>query len=275
MNRHWMAGTALLAAVLLTPAAGFGQFRSMSPGRVAVRAPSFPSAGLSRVSAFRPVGFSAGPAAFARPNVFARSSFPGSFPFSRNFFPGSFPFSRNFFPGSFPFARSSFSGFFPGFFGGSSIVFPGYSGLFNYPFAPYIAPYFGSFRPYPYLPFRPSPYDYFSLWASGFGPYVALPEAWNAPPYADDPGSEDVSLPAAPQPRPSTRPALVSVRVPAADAEVWFNDRLTQQTGTARSFQSPPLTPNGTYAYRVTARWLANGRPVLQTRHVLVRAGGQ
>jgi uncharacterized protein (TIGR03000 family) len=67
----------------------------------------------------------------------------------------------------------------------------------------------------------------------------------------------------------------VSVQVPVADAEVWFDDRLTQQTGLARQFQSPPLTPGGAYTYRVTARWVVNGQPVLRTRTILVQAGGR
>jgi uncharacterized protein (TIGR03000 family) len=66
--------------------------------------------------------------------------------------------------------------------------------------------------------------------------------------------------------------AKVHVRVPAA-ATVWFEGDQTRQTGPARDFVSPPLTPGQTYTYDVRARWTENGRPVEQTRTVRVRAG--
>ena len=74
----------------------------------------------------------------------------------------------------------------------------------------------------------------------------------------------------------SSNTALVTVYVPRAGAEVWFGDSATQQTGTVRQFQSPPLTPGRDYTYRITARWTGpDGRPVVQARDVTVRAGSQ
>jgi uncharacterized protein (TIGR03000 family) len=73
----------------------------------------------------------------------------------------------------------------------------------------------------------------------------------------------------------SNNTALLSVSVPTADAEVWVQSTLTQQTGTVRQFTSPPLTPGRNYTYRVTARWRANGQTVVQARDVSVSAGAQ
>jgi uncharacterized protein (TIGR03000 family) len=64
----------------------------------------------------------------------------------------------------------------------------------------------------------------------------------------------------------------VNVSVPA-DAEIWFDGNKTRQTGPARSFVSPPITPGHDYAYVLKARWLENGKEVTQTRRVIVHAG--
>jgi uncharacterized protein (TIGR03000 family) len=63
----------------------------------------------------------------------------------------------------------------------------------------------------------------------------------------------------------------LNIAVPA-DAEIWFDGNKTRQTGTARSFVSPPLTPGHDYAYEVKTRWLENGYEVTQTRRVIVHA---
>jgi uncharacterized protein (TIGR03000 family) len=54
------------------------------------------------------------------------------------------------------------------------------------------------------------------------------------------------------------------VRVPAADTPVWVQDRPTAATGTARLFESPPLTPGVEYTYTVTAK-LPGGRTEAKT----------
>ncbi len=66
--------------------------------------------------------------------------------------------------------------------------------------------------------------------------------------------------------------ARVRVVVPE-DAKVWFNDRMTQQSGTVRTFESPALTPGRDFSYDVKAQWRdKDGKDVTQTRHVYVRA---
>jgi uncharacterized protein (TIGR03000 family) len=71
---------------------------------------------------------------------------------------------------------------------------------------------------------------------------------------------------------PTALPVCIEVRVPA-DAEIWFDDSPTTQTGTIRQFVSPPLTPGHDYTYEVCARWTEEGRPVSHNRRVAVHAG--
>jgi len=65
----------------------------------------------------------------------------------------------------------------------------------------------------------------------------------------------------------------VQVRLPAADAKVWFENQQTKQNGMARDFESPPLESGYTYRYTIRARWQENGRTMEQTRSLKVRAG--
>jgi len=55
-------------------------------------------------------------------------------------------------------------------------------------------------------------------------------------------------------------------------AKVSFGSRATQQDGSVRLFESPPLTPGREYVYDVTAQWREDGKDATQTRHVAVRA---
>ncbi len=76
-----------------------------------------------------------------------------------------------------------------------------------------------------------------------------------------------------PAPGASQEPiAHVRVIVPA-DAEVWFGDGKTKQTGTMCEFVSPELTPGKEYAYEIKARWKQGDKDVVQTRQVDVSAG--
>jgi uncharacterized protein (TIGR03000 family) len=63
------------------------------------------------------------------------------------------------------------------------------------------------------------------------------------------------------------------VRVPDANAEVWFQDHKTQQGGTVRRYESDNLDPNQTYTFHIRARWMQNGQQMDQTRDVQARAG--
>jgi uncharacterized protein (TIGR03000 family) len=69
-------------------------------------------------------------------------------------------------------------------------------------------------------------------------------------------------------------PVHIEVRVPA-DADIWFDDATTSQTGTVRQFVSPPLTPGRDYSYEVRAKWREDGREVTQSRRITFQAGEQ
>jgi len=69
--------------------------------------------------------------------------------------------------------------------------------------------------------------------------------------------------------------ALVDVRVPDPNAEVWFGNSRTAQRGTLRGFMSPLLEPGHNYAYIIKARWMEDGREVTRAKTVPVRSGSQ
>jgi uncharacterized protein (TIGR03000 family) len=68
--------------------------------------------------------------------------------------------------------------------------------------------------------------------------------------------------------------ARMTVRVPP-DAQIWFDDTATRQTGAVREFESPPLAPGKTYTYEIRAQWRVGGREVTQSRQIRVQAGGR
>jgi uncharacterized protein (TIGR03000 family) len=66
--------------------------------------------------------------------------------------------------------------------------------------------------------------------------------------------------------------AYVRVHVPPG-SQVSFDGSPTQQTGTDRLFETPPLDPAEDYTYRVSARWRADGQEHTSQRTVHIRAG--
>jgi uncharacterized protein (TIGR03000 family) len=68
--------------------------------------------------------------------------------------------------------------------------------------------------------------------------------------------------------------ARITVRV-APDAQVWFENTATRQTGALREFESPLLAPGKTYTYDIRAQWRVGGREVTQSRKVSVHAGAR
>jgi uncharacterized protein (TIGR03000 family) len=66
--------------------------------------------------------------------------------------------------------------------------------------------------------------------------------------------------------------ARVNLKVPG-DAKIWFNTFQTKQTGTARSFRTPPLDRGSEYTYQIRVQWNQDGKDVTQSRHVSVHAG--
>ena len=61
---------------------------------------------------------------------------------------------------------------------------------------------------------------------------------------------------------------MLSVRVPQPSAEVFVDGKKTAQTGTDRTFESPPLEAGQAYKYTVTARWIERGQVVESSREV-------
>src|SRR5690606_38290506 len=66
--------------------------------------------------------------------------------------------------------------------------------------------------------------------------------------------------------------ACVIVNVPP-DAEVWMEGQRSSQSGTTRTFFSPPLPPNQTFVYQVRARWHEGAGRREQIHEVTVAAG--
>jgi uncharacterized protein (TIGR03000 family) len=67
-------------------------------------------------------------------------------------------------------------------------------------------------------------------------------------------------------------PVRLNLTVPA-DAKIWFDDSPTSQTGTARSYLSPPLDQSHEYTYQIRMRWKQDGKDLTQTKQVKVHAG--
>lgn len=85
------------------------------------------------------------------------------------------------------------------------------------------------------------------------------------------PGEEMTAATPARLQDPST--ALVEVRVPVADAEVWIEGKPSNQKGLVHRFLSPSLASRRDFVYTIRARWVEDGKPVDSERRVTVRAG--
>jgi uncharacterized protein (TIGR03000 family) len=72
-----------------------------------------------------------------------------------------------------------------------------------------------------------------------------------------------------------TKAAGFVLRLPDANAEVWFENQKTKQQGTLRQYVSGSLEMNSIYTFHIRARWMENGRPVEQTRNIDARSGQQ
>ena len=71
-----------------------------------------------------------------------------------------------------------------------------------------------------------------------------------------------------------TSTARITVRVPDANAEVWFNGVATQQRGTDRLFETPALSGGYRHSYEIRARWMgADGQMMDRTQTIDVQPG--
>jgi uncharacterized protein (TIGR03000 family) len=74
---------------------------------------------------------------------------------------------------------------------------------------------------------------------------------------------KEVSIPA---------PATVVVNLPA-DAKLRVDDYVTTSTSATRVFVSPNLTPGEEFSYTLTAEAVRDGKTVVASRKIAVRAG--
>jgi len=120
--------------------------------------------------------------------------------------------------------------------------------------------------------------SYYRPYSVGYG-YSYAPFYYNTvPTYAVNPGSYYLQPATMLQPTPAEperAPQFVTltVIVPTADAQVWFENTPTAQQGTERVFRSPALEPGKSFTYTIKARWMDNGKSVERERQVMVQAG--
>jgi uncharacterized protein (TIGR03000 family) len=67
--------------------------------------------------------------------------------------------------------------------------------------------------------------------------------------------------------------ALIEVKVPVSDADVWFEGWRTSRSGLTRQFLSPPLVIGRDYRYEILALWHEGRQEIKHLRHVTLRAG--
>src|SRR5262245_17802335 len=69
-----------------------------------------------------------------------------------------------------------------------------------------------------------------------------------------------------------TAAGTVVITLPA-DAKLYFNDVLTHTPGATRTFATPPLQFGMNYTYQLRAEVTRQGKPVSETKQIVVRAG--
>lgn len=130
---------------------------------------------------------------------------------------------------------------------------------------------FGSYSPSYYSPpsYSASYYSH-SYYSPPY--YVTYPSSFRSPAYYYGSTSTEGYYSTSTAASRSKRPVLVNLRVPS-EAKIWIDGSETKQTGTNRSFESPPVTVGREYAYQIRVQWNRDGKEVTQTRQVTVHAG--
>jgi uncharacterized protein (TIGR03000 family) len=129
---------------------------------------------------------------------------------------------------------------------------------------------FGSYSPYYYSTFEnsmPPNAGYYSPANSG---YYYSPPATGGYSYGSLSSDDYYGTPT--NATSTKRPVRINLRVPV-DAKIWFDGNQTNQTGTARSFESPPLAGGGESTYQIRIQWKQDGKDITQTRQIIVHAG--
>jgi uncharacterized protein (TIGR03000 family) len=90
---------------------------------------------------------------------------------------------------------------------------------------------------------------------------------------ADDKPADKDAPPAKAKPADKGRETKIRVFLPTEEAKVWFDDKLTTQTGKKRTFSCHALEVGKRYTYRVVAQWTENGREVNHETKITFRGG--
>jgi uncharacterized protein (TIGR03000 family) len=128
--------------------------------------------------------------------------------------------------------------------------------------------YYGGYYPYGYQ--RYYPWD-----DGGYRSYYYAPNDDYGTPSengAYSTPSEEESGRTMPPAAATDNAAHIRVLVPAG-AKITFEGKPTEQTGSVRYFNSPPLEPGKSFSYEVKASWREGDREVTKTREVPVHAG--
>lgn len=139
-------------------------------------------------------------------------------------------------------------------------------------------PYYGYGSGYPYYGYSSYYYPY-SSYGYSYPSYSGIDYTPPAEVYTDD---SDVAPIGNAEQYTSTSKldalndnrAHITIRVPDENAVLTVNGLQMASTGKERYFQSPELT-SGEYSYDVKAQWQVNGKPVTETKKVLVRPNTQ
>jgi uncharacterized protein (TIGR03000 family) len=70
-----------------------------------------------------------------------------------------------------------------------------------------------------------------------------------------------------------TARAYITMRLPTADAEVFFDETLMKQSGTSRVYMTPQLDRDHKYSFQISVRWTDNGQERKEVRTVPVVPG--
>jgi uncharacterized protein (TIGR03000 family) len=111
---------------------------------------------------------------------------------------------------------------------------------------------------------------YHGAWPYGYFDYDSVGPAVVSAIESEDESPADIEEEE--QTAPSAIPATVRIRTSPL-AKVWFDGKITNQTGALRTFATPELEPGKTYTYGVKACWMDDGRPVWRSRKLTVVAG--
>ncbi len=155
------------------------------------------------------------------------------------------------------------------FTGGRGVFFPGRTGFGGTPFFPY----------FPYVPYLNNPIASPGNWSGLYPRYSSYPNYGSVSSYYPS-GSGGgthivyvVPMATSTTPVQPGKPAKIEVKVPNK-AELWFDGKVTAQTGASRRFVTPPLYPVMRNTYEVRASWVdESGAEIIRKHRVEVQPG--